>query len=108
MQQHAPALRTAAEPSPFPVPDKKKVAQKYGWGVQWKPFGRKGSYHVAFVERPELNRHVSTWRYEGGCHMRPTAAARFSNSNCGTKHHISSVFVPRLWQLATEHQPTPL
>lgn len=53
---------------------------------------------MASLERQGINRFIGTWKLEGGCHIRPTADARSSNSNCRIKHHITSLFVPSLPQ----------
>lgn len=42
-------------------------SSQIGWGVQRKRFRRKGSYHMASVERRGIKGHVGTRQLEGGC-----------------------------------------
>lgn len=82
-----------------------------GWSrTEWghkEIFGRKGSYHMASLERWGINRYIGTWRLEGWCHIRPIADARSSNSNCRIKHHITSLFVPSCRGWLQNSDPPP-
>lgn len=62
---------------------------------------------MASLKRQGINRYIDTWRPEGGCHIRPIADARSSNSNCRIKHHVTSLFVPSCSSWLQNSDPPP-